>query len=213
MFTGLIEETGVLLEARAFAGGRRLRVEAPGIAAMLQTGDSVACHGVCLTAEAIDARAGAFTAAAVEETLRRTTAGEWRRGTRLHLERALRADGRLGGHIVQGHVDGLGRVLSAERRGGGRRITLRLPAELARYIVAKGSLAVDGVSLTVGARRGAVCELHLIPETLARTELGRLRPGARVNLEVDILAKYAESLLSARPAGGPSEMEEEREAW
>ncbi|MBM3316521.1 MAG: riboflavin synthase [Candidatus Eisenbacteria bacterium] len=200
MFTGLIEEIGTLLETRAFPGGRRLRFSAPATAGGLSAGDSIACNGVCLTVEASDARAGRFAAAAVAETLRRTTAGGWRPGARIHLERALRADGRLGGHWVQGHVDGLGRVVRCGRRGQDQTLAIAVPAGLARYLAAKGSLAVDGVSLTVGALRGAICELYIVPETCARTLLARLRPGARVNLEVDILAKYTEALLSARGA-------------
>jgi riboflavin synthase len=196
MFTGLIEEIGTLIEARAFAGGRRLRVSAPGIAGGLAPGESVACNGVCLTVERCDA--GAFTVAAVHETLRRTTAGRWRRGSRLHLERAMRADGRFGGHLVQGHVDGMGRVVRAGRLGSEFALTVRVPAALRRYLVAKGSLAVEGVSLTVGELHGDACRLYLVPETCARTRLALLLPGEPVNLEVDLTAKYIEALLPAR---------------
>lgn len=196
MFTGLIEEIGTLVEARAFAGGRRFRVSAPGIAAELAPGESVACNGVCLTVERC--AQGAFTTAAVHETLRRTTAGRWRRGSRLHLERALRADGRFGGHLVQGHVDGMGRVVQAGRLRSEFALTVRVPAALRRYLVAKGSLAVEGVSLTIGELRGDACRLYLIPETYARTRLAHLKPGEPVNLEVDLTAKYIEALLPAR---------------
>lgn len=196
MFTGLVEEIGTLIEARAVVGGRRFRVSAPGIARELASGESVACNGVCLTVERC--ADGVFTAAAVQETLRRTTAGRWRRGSRLHLERALRADGRLGGHLVQGHVDGVGRIVQAGRLRGEFALTVRVPVALRRYLVAKGALAVDGVSLTIGELRGDACRIYLIPETCARTRLARARPGELVNLEVDLTAKYIEALLPAR---------------
>jgi riboflavin synthase len=196
MFTGLIEEIGTVIEARAVAGGRRFRVSAPGIARELTPGESVACNGVCLTVERC--ADGAFTTTAVQETLRRTTAGRWRHGSRLHLERALRADGRLGGHLVQGHVDGIGRVVQAGSLRSEFALTVRVPAALRRYLVAKGSLAVDGVSLTIGELRGDACRLFLIPETRVRTRLAHVRPGEPVNLEVDITAKYIEALLPAR---------------
>ena len=198
MFTGLIEETGTVREARVFAGGRRFVIEAPALAEGLRIGDSIACDGVCLTVEGSDPAAGTFRVAAVEATLRRTTAGGWGRGRRVHLERALAAGDRLGGHWVQAHVDGVARVVRIVRAGGGRELWLQPPASLARYIAAQGSLALDGVSLTVAARRGPLCVVALVPETLARTRLGACRPGDRVNLEVDLIAKYVESLGAAR---------------
>jgi riboflavin synthase len=212
MFTGLIEEIGSVLEVRASASGRRIRIRAPGIAAQAVAGESIACNGVCLTIETPDAEAGTFAVSAVIETLRCTTAGRWRRGTELHLERALRADGRLGGHIVQGHVDGLGRVLVAGRRGAEVVLGIALPRGLCRYVVAKGSLAIEGVSLTVGRIRGARAEFYLIPETCARTRLARLRPGEPVNLEMDVLAKHMEALLQ-RPGTGRAAVSPEGEAW
>jgi riboflavin synthase len=202
MFTGLIEETGTVRGARGFAGGRRFVIEAPALAEALRAGDSIACDGVCLTVEASDPAGGTFRVAAVEATLRRTTAGGWGRGRRVHLERALAAGGRLGGHWVQGHVDGVARVVRAGRAGGAFELWLQPPAPLARYIVPQGSLALDGVSLTVAARRGPLCAVALVPETLARTRLGAMRPGDRVNLEVDLIAKYVESLGAARSIPG-----------
>jgi riboflavin synthase len=194
MFTGLIEETGTVREALPFAGGKRFVVAAPALARDLRAGDSIACDGVCLTVEQSDPAAGTFRVAAVEATLRRTTAGGWGRGRRIHLERALAAGDRLGGHWVQGHIDGVARVVRAVRAGGALELWLQPPAALARYIVPQGSLALDGVSLTVAARRGPLCAVALVPETLARTRLGGCRPGDRVNLEVDLIAKYVESI-------------------
>jgi riboflavin synthase len=201
MFTGLIEEIGVVRETPRCLGGLRLRIAAPRTVADLSCGDSVACDGVCLTVEDVDAQAGVFAATAVEATLRRTTVGLWRRGHRLHLERALAVGDRLGGHWVQGHVDGVARILRAGRGGRGFELWLRVPAALERYIVPQGSLAVDGVSLTVAARRGSRCGVALVPETLERTRLGAGRPGDRVNLEVDPLARIVESLLTGRATG------------
>ncbi|MCK4414287.1 MAG: riboflavin synthase [Candidatus Eisenbacteria sp.] len=199
MFTGLIEEIGLIRRRSPFAGGVRFEIEAPRLAPALSAGDSVACHGLCLTVERLAAGGSGFTVAAITESLRRSTARDWRRGDRLHLEPALRAENRLGGHLVQGHVDGLGRVVRAGREGRETVLALQIPPPLRRYLVAKGSLAVDGVSLTVGAVRGGVCRLFIIPKTLACTLLGNYRPGRPVNLEVDLVAKYVES-LSARGA-------------
>jgi len=198
MFTGLIAEIGTVREARPCAAGRRFLVAAPRTASQLGIGESVACHGVCLTVESVDAAAGTFGVAAVSATLRRTTAGAWRRGQRLHLERAVTADERMGGHWVQGHVDGMARVARAGRGRGGFELWLRLPGTLRRYVVSQGSIAVDGVSLTVAGVRGGLCGVTLVPETLQRTLLGLLRAGDRMNLEVDLVAKYVESLLTGR---------------
>lgn len=198
MFTGLIEELVTLIAAEPFGGGWRFRVRSRLAADGLAAGDSVALDGTCLTVEQIDAAAGEFTVAAVEETLRRTTAGSWRRGRELHLERALAAGERLGGHLVQGHVDGIGRVVRAGREGREFVVRLTLPAELRRYVVPKGSIAIDGISLTVGEAQRGGCRVYVIPETLERTRVGSYRPGERVNLEVDLVAKYVESLLDRR---------------
>ncbi len=194
MFTGLVAEIGCILARQTFAGGARLVISAS-MGSQLEPGESVAVNGVCLTAEGVDRPAGTFTVAAVAETLRRTTAGGWRRGTRVHLERAVRAADRLGGHLVQGHVDGVARVVRAGREGREFVLALAIPEALRRYVVDKGSLAVDGISLTVGQTKGGLCRLYIIPETLSRTLVASYRPGARVNIEVDQLAKYVESLL------------------
>jgi riboflavin synthase len=194
MFTGLVEEIGRVVALRPFQGGARVTIAAA-MAPEVGPGDSVAVSGVCLTAERVDPSAGTFTAAAVAETLRRTTAGSWRAGTRVHLERALRAGDRLGGHFVQGHVDAVANVVWAGREGGEHVLAIAIPGALRGYVVAKSSLAIDGVSLTVGALRGGLCRLYIIPETLARTLVGGYRAGTRVNIEVDPVAKYVESLL------------------
>ncbi len=197
MFTGIIESVAKVESVQPYAGGRRLTFSA-GCADEIGAGDSVALDGICLTAESGERPAGQFVVSAVEETLRRSTATEWRRGTRVHLERALPANGRFDGHIVQGHVDGVGSVLRAGREGSDWVLTLHLDAALRRYVVEKGSLAVNGVSLTVGSLRGGQSRLYIIPETLSRTCIGEYQPGRRVNLEVDLVAKYVESLLGSR---------------
>jgi riboflavin synthase len=197
MFTGLVEEVAKITQVRSFSGGRRFELEAA-CGGQIDRGDSVALDGVCLTAEATDARTSRLWVAAVTETLRRTTAGSWRRGAGVHLERAVLAGGRLGGHLVQGHVDGVATVLRAGRAGREFVLALRLPRPLRRYLVSKGSLAVNGVSLTVGSLSGSTCRLFIIPETLERTLIGRYRPGQKVNLEVDLVAKYVEALSERR---------------
>ncbi len=201
MFTGIVEEVGRVQALEVRAQGSRLRFEAARVVEDLREGDSVAVSGVCLTAAQIEA--GGFWADVSRETLERSTLGEARGGTRVNLERALRAGGRLGGHIVQGHVDGTGVVRVMEERGGGDWwLEVEAPAELARYLVFKGSVAVDGISLTVARVDGPVFAVAVIPHTWAHTTLKDARPGVRVNLETDILAKYVERLLEqmeARP--------------
>jgi riboflavin synthase len=168
----------------------------------LTAGDSVSICGVCLTVEKTDPAASSFQVFAMSETLKCTTAGCWRKGAAVNLERALRFSDRLGGHLVQGHVDGIGRILSVRRRGASRDLAVEIPAGLRRYIAGKGSIAIDGISLTVGRVSPQGCEVHLIPETLKRTTLDRLRGGERVNIEVDLLARYIHRLLEgeAEPA-------------
>lgn len=200
MFTGLVEELGRIAAVTPTAGGRRLSIEAARVLDGTRPGDSISVSGCCLTVLALDG--ARFSAEAVPETLRRTTLGELQPGAEVNLERALRLDQRLGGHLVQGHVDGVGRVRSVVSEGGGRRVTLELPDELARFVAEKGSLAVDGVSLTVAACAGQTCDLAYIPHTLEVTTAGRYTPGRRVNLEVDLLARYLARLLEdAGPHG------------
>ncbi|MCS7044163.1 MAG: riboflavin synthase [Bryobacteraceae bacterium] len=195
MFTGIVEETGVIAGIEPRGSGARLRIAASLVTRELREGDSVSVSGACLTA--VEIREDGFAADVSRETLERTTLGEARAGTLVNLERALTAGGRLGGHIVQGHVDGVGVIRSLEERGGGDWwLEVEAPPELERYLVYKGSVAVDGISLTVARVAGPVFAVAVIPHTWRNTTLRAARPGARVNLETDILAKYVEKLLS-----------------
>lgn len=195
MFTGIVEGMGVVAETDDAGGKRRFIIEAGKVADGLAVGDSVAVNGVCLTAVAV--REGGFTVEAVEETLARSNLGALAVGSLVNLERPMRADGRFDGHIVQGHVDGVGIVRSITPEGASVRVWIDVPAALRRYLAAKGSVAVDGVSLTVSGVDDAGCEVVLIPHTLAVTLFGRRRPGDAVNLEADVIAKYVERMLEA----------------
>lgn len=194
MFTGLIADLGTVAALDRDADGARIRIDSV-LAGELSEGDSVAVNGVCLTATAV--RAGGFDAEAMIETLERSDLGELEVGARVNLELPLRAGDRLGGHVVQGHVDGTGVVSAVREEGFSRVLDVSVDARLARYLVEKGSVAIDGVSLTVSALHDDGLSVSLIPETLARTTLGRARAGFRVNIEVDILAKHVERLLEA----------------
>jgi riboflavin synthase len=194
MFTGLVEDLGTVGAVEATAGGARITVSTP-LAAQLSAGDSVAVNGVCLTA--VELAPGAFVADVMNETLERSSLGAATGGARVNLELALRADGRLGGHMMQGHVDGVGIVTAVREDGLARWVTVGAQGALLRYVVEKGSIAIDGVSLTVARVAEEHVSVSLIPETLARTTLGEAERGTRVNLEVDIMAKYAEKLLGA----------------
>ena len=193
MFTGIVRERGRVAAVEGGADGVRLRIEAPRTAAQAAVGDSVSVNGVCLTATAVEA--GALTFDAVLETLQRSSLGRLEPGSEVNLEPALRAGEPLGGHIVQGHVDGVGRVRSLEPEGEGARLTVDAPPELLRYCVEKGSITIDGVSLTVAGLGEDAFSVALIPHTLAETTLSALGPGAEVNLEADVLAKYVERML------------------
>ena len=212
MFTGIVEELGRVVRLETVEDSARLTVEAPTVTQDVSLGDSVSVNGCCLTVTAV--HGSTFTADLMAETLTRTTLGSQAPGDPVNLERALRASDRLGGHIVQGHVDATAEVLDHHRGEHWDLLRIGLPQEIARYVAVKGSVALDGVSLTVvdvvdapstldvtpvpGA--GASLSVGLIPETLRRTTLGTRRPGERVNLEVDVMAKYAERLLGARPS-------------
>jgi len=208
MFTGIIEELGTVdaLDVDAATDSAQLRLTAHDVLDGVADGDSIAVNGVCLTV--IAHTATGYTVDVMAETLHRTALGQLRPGDRVNLERAVAADGRLGGHIVQGHVDGVGHLLDREHTPAWDTVSILLPAALRRYVVEKGSIAVDGVSLTVagvddGPPPGCDASLHigLIPTTLARTTLGLRQPGDPVHLEVDVLAKYVEKLLPTRAIG------------
>jgi len=192
VFTGLIADLGTVDGVDATDDGVRLRVRST-LAGELREGDSVAVNGVCLTAVGPDGEG--FGADVMHETLRRSSLREARAGARVNVELPLRAEDRLGGHVVQGHVDGLGSVAGVREDGFARVVTIAADPELLRFVVEKGSIAVDGVSLTVAAVDGDRFAVSLIPETLARTTLGTAAEGMPVNLEVDILAKYVEKLI------------------
>jgi len=194
VFTGLVREVGTVASLEGGADGVRIEIDAPETARGAALGDSIAIDGVCLTVVA--AADGRFAFDAVPETLDRTALGTLEPGSRVNLEPALRAGDALGGHYVQGHVDGVGTVRSVEPEGDGSRIWFDAPPELLRYVVEKGSIAVQGTSLTVAGVDDAGFAVALIPHTLAATTLGALAPGARVNLEADVLAKYVEKLLA-----------------
>jgi riboflavin synthase len=197
MFTGLVEETGEVVSLeQAPSGGVRLSLRAPTIAPEAQLGDSVAVNGCCLTVAA--KQEGLLQFDLLQETLARTSLGGVQPGGCVNLERALAAGGRLGGHFVQGHVDCTAEILALEPRGADVRLEVALPAGGARYLVEKGSIAVDGISLTVAAIGEASFVLWIIPHTLERTNLSRRRAGERVNLEYDLLAKYVERMLEQR---------------
>ncbi len=196
MFTGIIEAVGRLVEVEETDEGRRFQIESPSVASGLPIGASVAINGTCLTSIRTDGER--FTVELVSETLRRTTLGRFRPGDSVNLERAMPASGRFDGHIVQGHVDGVGSVLSVSDAGDGRILEFEALPGVAEYLVEKGSVTIDGVSLTVTHVDDARFGVALIPHTLDVTTLGGLRPGDEVNLEADILAKYLDKLLARR---------------
>ena len=193
MFTGLIQDLGTVEAVDRTDRGARLRVRG-GPVHDLAEGGSIAVNGVCLTATAVNG--GAFSADVMAETLRLSSLGELDAGDPVNLELPLRAADRLGGHVVQGHVDGLGTVRDVREDGLARVVRIDAPPELLRYVVTKGSIAVDGISLTVAELDDAGFTVSLIPETLERTNLGAVSAGATVNLEVDVLAKYVERLVT-----------------
>jgi riboflavin synthase len=198
VFTGIVREVGRVESLNGESAGIRLRVAAPVTASSTAAGDSVAVNGVCLTAVVVEGGVLAFDA--VPETLSRSSLSRLVEGGSVNIEPAVRAGEPLGGHMVQGHVDGVGSVLRLEPEGEGARLTVEAPPELLRYVVEKGSVTVEGVSLTIAALASDSFEIALVPYTLRATTLGSLAPGDEVNLEVDVLAKYVERLLGARNA-------------
>ena len=197
MYTGIVEELGEVVGLEHLEGAARITVRGPLVVSDAALGDSLSINGVCLTVTA--AHDGTFTADVMAETLSRSSLGDLRPGSPVNLERSVRPDGRLGGHLVQGHVDGVGAIISRSPAEHWDVVRISLPEGLVRYVVEKGSVGVDGVSLTVTATSDAEgppwFEVSLIPETLRRTTLGRKQPGDAVNLEVDVIAKYVEKLL------------------
>ncbi len=216
MFTGIVEEIGEVVAVRRTDEVLELTVRGPTVSSDARHGDSIAVSGVCLTVTAVepadavggsadapdDAGRGAFRVELVPETLARTSLADVRAGTRVNLERAVAVGGRLGGHIVQGHVDGVGTLLRRDPGARSDELSFSLPGSLARYVVEKGSITVDGVSLTVAGTGGASFSVALIPTTLTHTTLGSRAVGDTVNLEVDVVAKYVERLMAGYAPGG-----------
>jgi len=197
MFTGIIEELGRIRSVEKRGEGARLVIEARTVMEGTREGDSIAVNGVCLTA--VDVRAASFAADGSRETLQRSTLGRLRTGSVVNLERAVTPATRLGGHIVQGHVDARGKFLSATEHGGSWTVRIAYPQEIARYLVFKGSIAVEGISLTIAGLESEYFEIAVIPKTWTVTNLSHLRTGDEVNLEADIIAKYVERILAFAP--------------
>ncbi|WP_405495094.1 riboflavin synthase [Streptomyces sp. NBC_00096] len=195
MFTGIVEELGEVAAVEELAEASRFRLRGPVVTEGAKHGDSIAVNGVCLTV--VETAEGEFTADVMQETLNRSSLGALTKGSRVNLERPMALGGRLGGHLVQGHVDGTGEILSRTPSEHWEIVKVALPANLSRYVVEKGSITVDGVSLTVVEAAADWFTISLIPTTLALTTLGIKEPGDPVNLEVDVLAKYVERLLAA----------------
>ncbi|MEP3857502.1 MAG: riboflavin synthase [Porticoccus sp.] len=194
MFTGIIEAVGEIVVCEPRSGDLRLRVKTSGLdLGSIGLGDSIATNGVCLTVIALPG--DGYVADVSSETLANTTIGDWQAGTPVNLERALTPSSRLGGHLVSGHIDAVGEVLSRHPDARSERFRLRAPDSLAKYIAHKGSITVDGTSLTVNRVEGAEFELNIVPHTLEHTVMGTYVPGSRVNLEVDLVARYLERLL------------------
>ena len=203
MFTGIIETMGTVAALQPRNGDLRVRIATTTLPlADVRIGDSIATNGVCLTV--VELPGDGYWADVSRETLAFTTIGEWRVGAAVNLEKALTAASRLGGHIVSGHVDGVGEVVSRREDARSIRLTVRAPAELAKYIAHKGSICVDGISLTVNAVSGTDFELNIVPHTAQVTVIGGYRVGTRVNLEVDVIARYLERLLMGDTAAAKS---------
>ncbi|MBI3278448.1 MAG: riboflavin synthase [Acidobacteria bacterium] len=195
MFTGIVEELGSVLSCEPRAAGARIRVACGTVLSDASEGSSLAVNGVCLTA--LDLRPGSFAADLAPETLARTNLGDLREGSPVNLERPLLATGRLSGHVVQGHIDGTGELVSLDPLGEDNWwLRVRIPQALDRYVVFKGSIAIDGISLTVAAVEDRVVSVTIIPHTYRNTTLRSYRPGARVNLECDVFAKYLEKMIA-----------------
>jgi riboflavin synthase len=194
MFTGIISAIGNVVGLEPRGGDVRLTIETGGLSlADVSLGDSIACNGACLTA--VELTGQGFVADVSVETLNLTTIGNWKAGSRVNLEKAMQATDRFGGHIVSGHVDGIGEVVALEGDARSWRFRLRAPREIAKYIAHKGSITVDGTSLTVNVVEGSEFELNIVPHTMLHTVIGDYKAGTKVNLEVDLVARYLERLL------------------
>lgn len=209
MFTGLIEEVGRLARVQTISGGKRLMISASRIMEGTKVDDSIAVNGVCLTVTKLTHEG--FWVDAVGETIHKTTIKNWRIGEKLNLERALRLSDRLGGHLVQGHVNGVGHVVTLEKLGENYGLDVEVPTELLRYIILEGSIALDGISLTVARLQGNRVGISVIPHTMQATNLSTKKVGDSLNVEVDVLAKYVHRLLSFdQKQGSKSKL---TEAW
>lgn len=197
MFTGLVEEVGRLRARENFHGGARLVISAERVLEDVEIGDSIAVNGVCLTVTGV--AAGSFSAGVAPETLRKSNLGALAPGDSLNLERALSLGGRLGGHLVSGHVDATGTLVRRYTEGNAIMMLFEIPAGLSRYLVPKGSIAIDGVSLTIAELNGGRVTVSLIPHSASRTTLGGKKTGDRVNVEVDLIGKYVEKMLEPYP--------------
>jgi riboflavin synthase len=208
MFTGIIEEVGRVARIEQRGENRRINIAAENVSKELKAGDSVAVSGVCLTA--LDIKPGSFGADLAPETWVRTSFSRIEEGARVNLELPMKADGRFGGHIVQGHVDGVGTLIALERIADSENwwLRLELPSEVEKYTVYKGSLSIEGISLTVAALEGGVCTIAIIPHTVEMTNLNSLKPGDPVNLEADLIAKYVEKMMTGEPAESTLTVEE-----
>jgi riboflavin synthase len=208
MFTGIIEEVGKIAQIEQRGQNRRLTMEAARIPKQLRTGDSVAVSGVCLTA--LDIKAKSFCADLAPETWVRTSFSRTRVGARMNLELPMKADGRFGGHIVQGHVDGVGQLIGLERIANSKNwwLHIEIPPEIEKYTVFKGSIAIEGISLTVSKLERNCCTIAIIPHTIEMTNLGSLAPGDAVNLESDLIAKYVEKMMTGQAADASLTVEE-----
>ena len=200
MFTGIIEEVGRVVRIEQRGENRRITIAAENVGKELKPGDSVAVSGVCLTA--LDIKPGSFCADLAPETWVRTSFSRIEEGALVTLELPMKADGRFGGHIVQGHVDGVGKLIALERIADSENwwLRLELPSEVEKYTVYKGSLSIEGISLTVAELEGGVCTIAVIPHTVEMTNLNSLKPGDPVNLEADLIAKYVEKMMTGEPA-------------
>lgn len=211
MFTGIITEVGTVASVAPMGGGVRISVHALQTSAELRIGDSVSVSGACQTV--VERSDGHFTAEAVEETLRKTTLGDLRSGSRVNLELPVRMSDRLGGHLVQGHVDGVGTVRKVTKQASSWLVEFEFPPAFARYVVPVGSIAVDGISLTVAATEANRLTVSLIPHTLANTTLALIAPGGRVNLEFDLIGKYVEKLMHGEQGGAGGITPEKLASW